>query len=583
MNNQNQKNKIKFKDFDNDEINLKFILNTLLRNRIFICSVTFLFVIISSLYAVTRKRIWEGQFEIVLSNQEDKGLSAAINPALQGLLELQMGSSSKDLQTEVAILESPSVLLPTFNLVNQERLKLEPNLKKLDFKKWKKNNLFIKLKKNTSVLQIAYRDENKDLILPVLKKMTSTYQEYSGSSKRRNQELTKNFLSEQISIFKQKSKESIKAVQEFSIDQDLLLQDLYEQGRLINNSSNKDQDFLESQLLLPNIGIENIRVQAANQIRKIDLQIAKIKDIGQDLDQLQYIGYTIPSLFEGGWPESLRDIEEQIVEMSSKYTKKDQSVTRIIEKRDLLINLIKNRAIGILKAQKLIFESQMESAMRPKGVLIKYKELIREAARDEKTLVQLENQLRFVKLEESKLEDPWELISLPTLIDYPIAPSRKNIVFIGLIAGLFASSTLALIKDKRKGIIFEKEILENVLNCQIIDEISIDDLKEKYSKLSFLEEYLNTLSVDQINFIATGEITKVFNNNLSKALSRRKSNKKFYFENSIFELKNSISQGLNLIVVHLGSFKYSDVKDLNKKLNILNSFSSGIILIKEKL
>ena len=34
--------------------------------------------------------------------------------------------------------------------------------------------------------------------------------------------------------------------------------------------------------------------------------------------------------------------------------------------------------------------------MRPEGVLLKYKELLREASRDEVTLINLENQLRLL-------------------------------------------------------------------------------------------------------------------------------------------------------------------------------------------
>ena len=42
-----------------------------------------------------------------------------------------------------------------------------------------------------------------------------------------------------------------------------------------------------------------------------------------------------------------------------------------------------------LNVSKLQNEAIMESAMRPKGVILKYKELIREAIRDENTLLSL--------------------------------------------------------------------------------------------------------------------------------------------------------------------------------------------------
>ena len=65
--------------------------------------------------------------------------------------------------------------------------------------------------------------------------------------------------------------------------------------------------------------------------------------------------------------------------------------------RDNLIKLLRQRAIGYLNARKLRAKSIMESAMRPKGVLLKYKELIRQA-QDESTLISLENQLRVIDL-----------------------------------------------------------------------------------------------------------------------------------------------------------------------------------------
>ena len=40
----------------------------------------------------------------------------------------------------------------------------------------------------------------------------------------------------------------------------------------------------------------------------------------------------------------------------------------------------------------------MKSLARPEGVILKYKELLRETARDEATLVKLENDLRLYNL-----------------------------------------------------------------------------------------------------------------------------------------------------------------------------------------
>ena len=71
----------------------------------------------------------------------------------------------------------------------------------------------LNLKKDTSILDISYRDTDKDLILSVLTKMTDTYQQYSGRNKIRNENLLEKYLEEQIMIFKDKSSQSLKNVQ----------------------------------------------------------------------------------------------------------------------------------------------------------------------------------------------------------------------------------------------------------------------------------------------------------------------------------------------------------------------------------
>ena len=77
---------------------------------------------------------------------------------------------------------------------------------------------------------------------------------------------------------------------------------------------------------------------------------------------------------------------------------KDIAIANLIKKRNLLIELLKNRTIKYLEVEKLNAEATMKASMRPKGVLLKYKELIREAARDEQTLIQLEDKFNLFKL-----------------------------------------------------------------------------------------------------------------------------------------------------------------------------------------
>ena len=204
------------------------------------------------------------------------------------------------------------------------------------FSDWKEN-LKINLIDRTQVLNISYRDTNKKSIIQVLNKMSEKYQEYSGKNLKRSQELTNNYLNEQVLNYTKKSSESLKAAQEFAIDQDLVFRDIYNGPIMSGNSIQNNEIGVDTKDLfdtsVPNINLENIRVQAANEIRVIDLQIDKLKDL-KNAEELQYIGASIPFLVKEGLPDQLRNIDEQLANLRSKYTEKSEPIKRLLEERN---------------------------------------------------------------------------------------------------------------------------------------------------------------------------------------------------------------------------------------------------------
>ena len=77
---------------------------------------------------------------------------------------------------------------------------------------------------------------------------------------------------------------------------------------------------------------------------------------------------------------------------------------------------------GFLIGNKADAQARLKAAERPEGVLIKYKQLLSDAGKDKSTLDKLQNQYRSLLLEKARSEDPWELITTPTLLPYPVAP-----------------------------------------------------------------------------------------------------------------------------------------------------------------
>ena len=156
------------------------------------------------------------------------------------------------------------------------------------------------------------------------------------------------------------------------------------------------------------------------------------------------MGSTIPALVQENLPFLLRDIEEKLVNLRSKYTDNQRAITRLNEERSMLTKLMKKRAIGYLEAEKIQVEAKMKATTRPKEVILKYKELVREADRDESTLIDLENKLRNSDLDLARIFNPWNISTKPTMKEYPVAPSRKIWGLIGLLIGILVGSIISI-------------------------------------------------------------------------------------------------------------------------------------------
>ncbi len=175
-----------YSSFNNDdEINIKGLLQIFLRNKIYIILFLVSGILIGVLDIIISKKVWLGEFQIVLSEKSNN--SSKVNSQLADIvgIDFDLDNKTASINTEVEILKSPSILMDIFEFV-----KLEKNLvdDKIRFKSWYKN-LNIELLKGTNVLSISYKDPKKELILPVLTRISNAYQEYSGKERTRNLEL----------------------------------------------------------------------------------------------------------------------------------------------------------------------------------------------------------------------------------------------------------------------------------------------------------------------------------------------------------------------------------------------------------
>ena len=539
-----------------DEFDIQQIFYALYRNKKLIGKITFASVLLSGVIAFGTKRVWQGEFQIVLETSATQS-SKRINPVLSNFAGLS--NQSDTLKTEVEILKSPSVLMNVFQYLKSKKSLKNKSIKDIKFKDWKNRSLDIELEQGTSILNLTYRDNDKDLILPVLNKISSTYQKYSGKRRLREIKLGIDFFNEQIAMFKSKSIESLRKAQKFAINQDL---------SILGNRSVIDLDIPNS------INIESIRVNAANKIRVIDQQLKQIEELKDQSEQIMYVASTIPAMDE--LTRNLKDIDYRLARSRALYQEKDKTIQDLLKERVFYIGLLKRQVIGFLSAEKADAESRLKAAERPEGVLIKYRMLLSDAAKDKAILDNLENQYRSLLLEKARSEDPWELITTPTLLPHPFAPRRKRILALGLLSGIIFGSSASLIIEKRKGFIFSINEMESIGKFPLISEISFNKNKAWREAIDLLVSGPLSGIDGSIALITVGEIDDVYLSKFDQALKDLLKNREVNITN---DLRKAVNYSNLVVVTSIGITRREELINTRKKLLLQQKPVIGLIVL----
>ncbi len=381
------------------------------------------------------KPIWEGSFQIVLASKDQNGSSrlaslAASNPMLASLARL--GADGQDqLETEVKILESPSVLKPIFDLVKARKSGDGESVSKLLFAEWVKENLEVKLEKGTSVLTIAYRDKDRPMVLPVLQQISQAYQRYSGRDRRDSISNGLAYARQQVAEFRQQSEASTRAADAYRIRYGIAQ------------------------------GSTSIAGSSAIDLSK--LLSSSSGSTGGAL--LNPSGASTGPLPKQGDPlGQLAQINQELIRRQQTFTGRDPMIKALIRERDALRHYVETSSAGSLALPS----QQPLSKEQAQEIVLRYQSLERAAKRDTSTLDSLESTLLSLQLEQARATSPWELISTPTLLEQPVSPKPALNLALGLLAGLVLGSGGGLVADRRSGKVFNLEELQGLLQTPLL-------------------------------------------------------------------------------------------------------------------
>ena len=504
-------NKDKTFDFDQEkynEIDLISIFNTLIRNKSTIFVTTFLGTLFGIIYSLIQPSIYRGKFQVVVDSKKDENISLR-ETAIQNFLT----SSISSIKTEELILKSPFVLKPVYEYAVSEYASRNDSKQYWSFSKWSSKVLDINSKLGTNILELSFRDRDPLFILNTLEKIISEYQDYSKLSRDKNLKESLNFLTKQQVILKEKAVNSLKELNQFSIDNGL--GDIDGFVSLGTSANSKESDNEKLSMLGFNSKADDTSSRGRSEAgQRFDNQFALLEKYEAD-----YVDYSA------------------ILKPNSE----------------------------LLKTLKLRIENLKEALKRPNEILLRFKELSRVAAREESMLIEIEDNLAFTKLEISRQKDPWDIIFEPTIDDYRVSPQRTKTTIYSILVSLLVGSLLAYVKEKLSGQIFELNELKSLINCKFIDSLELNN-KEISKKIIY--KFMEDKTQENLeNALAKTYFINTFSDNDNETKN---------FANSLFKNERILLitlKDINLIEKAAYLIILVNKNNINKKeINLINRY-----------
>ena len=223
-------------------------------------------------------------------------------------------------------------------------------------------------------------------------------------------------------------------------------------------------------------------------------------------------------------------------------------------------------------------QSQLTSLSRPREVVLKHRELVRTALRDEKTLAELETQLQTLQLEQARQTDPWELISTPTLLDNPVAPHKKRIVTFGLLVGLVVSCGAALIFDRRSGLVFSEDEFRTALPGLLLKRLLLSQSKSWDMACELLAQG-PLRHAESVALIPIGQPQSSGLQSLTTELQSALSGRSLLVSNDLVKTRSCDTQ---VLVVQPGSCSRSQLAQLQQSLALQGTPVAGWLLFDSR-
>jgi len=577
MNESLRNNQIEYEKIDSDNFDLRILIRSFFLNKKLIAVITFLSMAIALFYSFTREKIYKGSFQIVLKNDRNSNNNSFSGELLNNALGSRISNfvrsqTAQDINTQVEILKSPSVLMPIFEYAKAEKLNAKKDISKYRFDKWLKKSLGIELIDGTTVLKIEYFDNNKELIFNALNKISTAYQQYSDKDRITGLASGIKYIENQIEIYKQKSLISFSEFQKFATENNMntffISENFSEQdmSSFIDSQSGMQQD----SLLRKKIKTLELYISSLENLKNYTLNFELAKSIAEIMSEDTEI------LLKRNDLVAISTVSENLLNAKTNFTENDPSIIDLQLQLDFMKSDFVKTIIAELKSLKNRSEIDLQSNLKSDSQYTKYKELARKSIRDDFTLQNLEQQKQILSLEQAKSSKPWELITEPTLFDKPIGLAKRLILLNGLLIGLVLSTLIIYLKDRIKDYVYSyKELTKDInigfkLNIQTQKQEKFKETIKILSLKLSQKEKINNLGLFIVGDIPNEDINRIVNNlNLENQF-------KIVIANDLLEIQKINSK---IILLSPGSITRTELKNLKQNINFQGISFLGALII----
>ena len=494
----------------NDEIDFNVLTRIFIRNKNQIIVPSLAISIITGIFTLFQKPVWQGNFTVFVNSEATK-------PSISSNSLINVIQEKNNLKNEEYILKSPFVLKSVYEYVKSNKYKDSES--KYSFNEWiKSTSLNVKVEKGSDIIEVSYKDQNKEFILNVLNKIASAYKAYSVSEINKDLDQQIEFLIIQEKNYKKKYLDSLKTFNKFSIENGLGDIDGF-----VNLGKSKSQSI--------NGNLSTLDPNIASQINIQSGKITRKNDAGQRFAK-QF--------------ELLELLETEYINYSSMMKKESKYLTNLKSK----------------------IENLKSSLKRPNEILVTYRELQNKLDRNELIYNDIEDNLITLKIERAKDKKVWDIISKPTIKKDRISPQRKKAVTLAFLISLFGTYIFSFFKERSSDNIFEFNEIKKLLKLNFRE---IFEKKDYFFNQNFLSELKkeNDLFLYKVSDLSEENKLKEY-----LKINFISDETKFCYETDFNNEKRILA------LIEEGKVTKNDIKNLNKYKNLYPESFIGWIFLK---